>query len=69
MYRGNTMPIIQILEDGSEVFFNNSKEAASILNFNDNTIRACVCGHQKSAYGYKWRRATIDDWLRHKKNA
>lgn len=66
MYCGKYTPVIQILEDGSEKLYHSCEEAAIILGLKRGPIISCMTGHSKTGCGYKWRRATIEDWLKYK---
>lgn len=69
MYCGKNVPVIQILKNGSEVLFQSCEVAAKELNLKRQGIMSCMTGHAKSGYGYKWRRATKEDWLKYKNYA
>jgi group I intron endonuclease len=55
-FKNKIRPVIQYDYDGEFVQeYSSAKEASKISGINDNLIRACLCGEQKSAGHYQWR--------------
>ena len=55
------VPVIAYNDDGQRCYYPSGKEADRILGLSPGSVANVLCGRQKTAGGYKWRKAHQDE--------
>lgn len=66
VYKSCKTPVIKILNNGNEEYYDSGQDASLLCGINKSSITSCASGKRKTAGGYRWRKANINDWIKYK---